>query len=76
MNATIEHNFAYHPPTPETGVAHAQIRAKAKELAALIDETLSAEAGRERATAITHVESAMMWACAGVVRHGAKEAGK
>lgn len=68
MNATIEHNFKYHPPVAG-GVQHATIRAKARELAVLIDETLPTAAGREKATAITHVETAMMWACAGVTRH-------
>jgi hypothetical protein len=69
MNATIEHNFKYHPPRGSAVEKHAAIRAKAKELADLIDQSLPAIAAREKATAITNCEQAMMWACAGVARH-------
>lgn len=69
MTAAIEHNFKYHPPTAGAVVHHERIRAKAKELAALIDETLPPIAGRERAIAIHKCEEAMMWACAGIARH-------
>lgn len=69
MNPTIEHNFRYHPPQPHTGEAHAKIRSKAKEFAVLIDELVPVNAGREKAIAQTNVEQAMMWACAGIVRH-------
>jgi hypothetical protein len=69
MNATIDHNFKYHPPKGNAADTHAAVRAKAKELAALIDETLPTAAGREKAAAITKVEEAMMWACAGIARH-------
>lgn len=69
MNATIEHNFKYHPPVGGAADKHAAVRAKAKELALLIDESLPAMAGREKATAITKCEEAMMWACAGIARH-------
>ena len=70
MNAQIEHNFKYHPPTGSDPVKHALIRDKARELALLIDELLPATAGREKASAITNCEQAMFWACAGVCRHG------
>ena len=69
MNATIEHNFKYHPPIGDAAERHAAVRAKAKELATLIDEALPEKAGREKATAITKCEEAMMWACAGIARH-------
>ena len=69
MNPTIEHNFKYHPPTGADPVKHARIRDQARELALLINEILPATAGREKATAITKVEEAMMWACAGICRH-------
>lgn len=73
MNATIEHNFLYHPPAVATGAAHAEVRAKARELADLIDRTLPPAAGREKACAITKVEEAMFWACAGITRHGGNQ---
>lgn len=69
MNPTIEHNFRYHPPVGDAAQAHSAIRAKAKELALLIDETLPTASGREKALAITQCEQAMMWACAGIARH-------
>jgi hypothetical protein len=69
MNATIAHNFKYHPPTGGAAQLHAAIRAKAQELADLIDTTLPAGAGREKATAVTKCEEAVMWACAGIARH-------
>jgi hypothetical protein len=69
MNSTIVHNFKYHPPTGSAVVDHQRVRDAAKTLAALIDEVLPAGAGREKATAITKCEEAMMWACAGIARH-------
>ena len=69
MNAAIAHNFKYHPPTGSDPVKHERVRAKARELAQLIDELLPAAAAREKATAITKCEEAMMWACAGICRH-------
>lgn len=69
MNAQIEHNFKYHPPVGNAVDGHTAIRAKAKELAHLIDQTLPEGAGREKATAITMCEQAMMWGCAGIARH-------
>lgn len=69
MNATIEHNFKYHPPTGAAVEKHTAIRAKAKEFALLIDGLLPSAAGREKASAISKCEEAMMWACAGIARH-------
>jgi hypothetical protein len=69
MNAQIAHNFKYHPPVGDAAVKHAAIRAKAQELADLIDQSLPAAAGREKALAITSCEQTMMWACAGIARH-------
>ncbi len=76
MNPTIEHNFKYHPPRGNAAELHAAVRAKAKELATLIDETLPAAAGREKALAITACEKTMMWACAGIARHSGEQAEK
>lgn len=69
MNPTIAHNFKYHPPIGAAVEKHTAVRAKAKELALLIDELLPATAGREKSSAITKCEEAMMWACAGIARH-------
>jgi hypothetical protein len=71
MNPTIERNFNFHPPgaTSKGSAAHSVIRQKAKELAQLIDDLSPKDAGREKALALTKVEEAMMWACAGICRH-------
>lgn len=69
MNPAIAHNFKYHPPTAGAVVQHERLRAKSRELAELIEEVLPPTAGREKATAITKVEEAMMWGCAGIARH-------
>lgn len=71
MNAQIAHNFKYHPPgCADAATKHAAVREKAQELAQLIDSSLPPVAGREKASAITKVEEAMYWACAGIARHG------
>ena len=69
MNAVIEENFRYHGPTVRSGPTLAAVRHKAKEFAQLIDESLPATAGREKASAISKCEEAMFWACAGITRH-------
>jgi len=73
MNPNIEKNFRYHPPTFGTSEAHAQIRAKAKELALLIDQLVPQDGAREKAVAQSFLESSMMWACAGIVRHSSSQ---
>lgn len=75
MNPTIAHNFKYHQPTGSAVVDHERVRAKARELADMIDELLPLAAGRERASAITKCEEAMMWACAGIARHSVSDPG-
>lgn len=70
MNAQIAHNFKYHPPgCADAATKHAAVREKAQELAQLIEESLPAASGREKALAITNCEQAMYWACAGIARH-------
>lgn len=66
MNATIENNFRYHAPKPGQQEKYEQLRAKAKELAYLIDEVCPS--GRERSVAMTELESALMWANAAIAR--------
>jgi hypothetical protein len=69
MNTQIEHNFKYHPPVGNAEAAHTYVRRLCKELAQTLDTALPPNAGREKALAITKVEEAMMWACAGIARH-------
>lgn len=74
MNPVIQHNFTYHGRRGKVSDFTA-IREKAKDLAELIDKTIEADApkaGREKALAITKVEEAVMWANAGLARHGSE----
>jgi hypothetical protein len=62
----IENNFTYHAPKPGQSEIYEQIRAKAKEFAYLLEEFCPH--GRERAVAITHLETAVFWANASIAR--------
>lgn len=64
---TIENNFTYHAPKPGQPEAYVNLREKAKELAYLIKELVPAS--REQSTAITHLETAIFWANAGIARN-------
>jgi len=72
MRSIIEHNFKYHAPGEGSAESHQKIREAALNLALVIERELPVTAAREKATAITQVESAMMFACAGVCRHPRK----
>ena len=63
----IERDYTYHPPKPGQPEQYAAIRSKAKELALLIDELVPPS--REQSVALTHLESAVMFANAGIARH-------
>lgn len=65
--ADIENRFAFHAATTdEKRDAHTSVRQACRRLADYINE--SVPDGREKSTAITHVEHAMMWANAGIAR--------
>ena len=64
----IECNFTYHAPKPGQPEIYQDIRTLAKELALEIDEVVPD--GREKALALTHLETAVFWANAGIARHG------
>jgi hypothetical protein len=69
----LETNFTHHPPTPEMLPVFAAIRQKAKELAyEILSSTIDC---KERTIALNMCESAVMWANAGVARHGVMEMG-
>ena len=70
MDGSLANRFAHHPPR-DASVAdrHARVRVQALALALEIESLLPAGAAREKATAITKVEEAMMWANAGIARH-------
>lgn len=67
MANDIERNFSYHPPKPGQPERYAAIRAKAKELAELIDA--ECPQSRERSIAMTDLENCVMWANAAIARN-------
>lgn len=67
MDSTIiENNFKDRSPREERSAMFQFIRAKAKELAIIINEEVPE--GREKALAITKLEECVMWVNAGIVR--------
>ena len=63
----LENTFRYHAPKDDQPARYEALRAKAKELAALILETVPDS--RERSIALNKVEEASMWANAGIARN-------
>ncbi len=66
MNEDLERNFTYHAPKPGQPEIYGKLRDKAKELAYLITELCPPS--RERSVAMTHLETAIMWAVASIAR--------
>lgn len=67
MNEQIENNFMYHAPKNGQAEKYDRLRAKAKELAYLIDELCPNS--REKSLAVTKLEESIMWANASVARN-------
>ena len=63
----INHNFKYHPPKDDQPARYERIRAKAKELAILINE--DSPASREQSLAFTALEECVMWTNAAIARN-------
>lgn len=68
MSKELNHRFTYHAPKEGQPELYEKMRAKAKGLAAFIEKNVPDS--RERALALTKVEEAVMWANAGIARHG------
>ena len=66
MSLDIENIYKYHPPKEGQAQQYGAIRAKAKELAELIQA--ACPNSRERAVAFTNLETAVMWANAAIAR--------
>ncbi len=66
MNERIENAYTYHAPKEDQEDKYQRIRAKAKELAYLIDE--ECPASREKSLAMTKLEECAMWANVSVAR--------
>lgn len=58
--------FTYHKPKANQPERYEKLRAKAKELAEMIDELVPE--CREQSSAFTNLEQAVMWANAGIAR--------
>lgn len=67
MNERIENAYTYHAANDEQAEKYQRIRAKAKELAYLIEE--ECPNSREKSLAMTKLEEASMWANASVARN-------
>lgn len=63
----LEKRFTYHPPKPGQTARYIRLRALAKLLATSI--LVNCPPSRERSTAITHLEEAIMWANASIARN-------
>ena len=66
----IEERFSFHPATEETGPAHESVRAALRTTAHFLDGLLPDS--REKSTAITKLQEAMMHANAAIAIHGVK----
>lgn len=63
----VDNNFKYHPPAEGQAERYEAIRAKAKELATLLNA--SCPSSRELSVAHTNLETAVMWANAAIARN-------
>lgn len=66
-NETIENNFRYHKPKDGQNDKYEKLRAKAKELAYMIDHLCPHS--REKSLATTKLEESVMWANASIARN-------
>ncbi len=67
MDPKIENNFMCHVPKPGQLEQYEKIRDKGKEFAYLITELCPQS--REQSVALTHLETAVMWANAAIARN-------
>lgn len=65
--ADIEHNFTYHPPKNDQQERYTKLREQAKALALQIIELTPYS--REQSLALTHLETAVMFANASIARN-------
>lgn len=63
----LHKRFYYHPPKNDQAARYQRLRDNFKDLADEIDQAVPDS--REKATALTHLETAMFWANAGIARN-------
>jgi hypothetical protein len=68
IKAEINRRFDYHAPDDEKRDRHERMREAFKQMAWVI--VMDTPEGREQATALTHLETAMFWANAAIAREG------
>ena len=66
MPLDLDNIYKYHVPKEGQNLKYEAIRAKAKELALLIQDMCPDS--RERSVAFTHLATSVMWANAGIAR--------
>lgn len=62
--AEIERRFVHHPPTPAANLLHDVVNRELLRIAHVLDEMLPD--GREKALALTELQSTRMWAHAAI----------
>lgn len=67
MTLDLENIYTYHAPKEGQAEKYVSIRDKAKELAILVDSLCPNS--RERSIALTHIETAVMWAIESIARN-------
>lgn len=67
MSLNLDNIYKYHSPKGDQPSRYEAIRAKAKELAELIET--SCPDSRERSSAFSRLEEAVMWANASIARN-------
>lgn len=67
LNELLERNFTYHTPKEGQPAKYEALRAKAKELAYLINELCPKS--REQSVALTELETSVFWANAAIARN-------
>lgn len=67
-NRELDNRFSYHAPKEGQPEQYAALRSAAKDLAAMIVD--SVPASREQSLALTNLEQAIFWANAGIARRG------
>ena len=70
----INRRFDYHPPSPEVGQQHADVRWALKDVAIYLLDNLPES--REASLAITKLEEALFWANAAIARNQPKPEGE
>ena len=73
LHDRIDSDFRYHPPKDgQAGQQQAELYVELRDMAGALAHRMASVVpeGRELSTALTKLEEAVMWANAGIARHG------